>query len=105
MKVSMKNIELKTGLTTSVVLILFFLFMRYFDVIQIIELRCLNFFILLGGVNVAFHYYRRKTDRNVEYFGGFFLGFFTSLYAVIPFALFVFLYRSEERRVGKECRS
>lgn len=92
MKNPIKSLELKVGLTTCIALIIFFFFMKYFDLIQIVELRCLNFFILLGGVNAAFRYYRRETEPNVEYFSGFFFGFYTALYAVIPFALFVFLY-------------
>ena len=92
MRNNIKNLELKAGLLTSAALILFFLFMRYVDLIQIVELRCLNFFILLIGVNAAFRYHRRQSEPNVEYFSGFYFGFFTALYAVIPFALFVFIY-------------
>ena len=92
MKNSIKNLELKVGLLTSAALIIFFLFMKYVDLIQIVELRCLNFFILLAGVNAAFRYHRRQTEANVEYFSGFYFGFFTALFAVVPFALFVFIY-------------
>ena len=92
MKNSIKNLELKAGLLTCAALIIFFLFMKYVDLIQIVELRCINFFILLAGVNIAFRYHRRQAGANVEYFSGFFFGFFTALFAVIPFALFVFIY-------------
>ena len=92
MKNSIKNLELKAGLLTCAALIIFFLFMKYVDLIQIVELRCMNFLILLAGVNLAFRYHRRQTVANVEYFSGFFFGFFTALFAVIPFALFVFIY-------------
>ena len=92
MKNKIKNLELKAGLLTSVALIVFFLLMRFIGLIQIVELRCLNFFILLAGVNLAFRYYRRQTTLNIEYFSGFFFGFYTALFAVIPFTLFVFFY-------------
>jgi hypothetical protein len=92
MRNNKKYLELKFGLLTCVALICFFLFMQFVDLIQIVELRCLNFLILLGGVNLAFLYYRRQGEANVEYFSGFFFGFYTALFAVIPFALFVFVY-------------
>jgi len=87
-----RKLELKFGLITCLALILFFFFMKYFNLIQIVELRCLNFFILLAGVNAAFRNYRKQTEPNIEYFSGFFLGFYTCIFAIIPFALFVFLY-------------
>jgi uncharacterized protein DUF4199 len=92
MKDPIKKIEFKFGMITCLALILLFFIMKYFDLIQIVELRCLNFFVLLGGVNAAFRNYRKQTEPNVEYFSGFFFGFYTCIFAVIPFALFVFLY-------------
>jgi len=89
---SIIKLALKFGLITCFTLVIFFLFMKYVSLIQIVELRCLNFVILLFGVNAAFHNYRRQTGLNIEYFKGFFLGFYTCTFAVIPFALFVFLY-------------
>ena len=92
MKNPIKKLQLKAGLLICAALIMFFLFMRYFNLIQIVELRCLNFIILLGGVNIAYSYYRKQTESNVEYFSGFFFGFYTTIFAVLPFAFFVFLY-------------
>jgi hypothetical protein len=92
MKNKIKYLEVKVGLLTSLALVLFFLLMKYVDLIEIVELRCLNFFILLARVNVAIRYYRRQSTPNVEYFSGFFFGLFTAVYAVIPFSIFVFLY-------------
>lgn len=92
MKNPIRKLELKYGLITCSFLILFFFMMKYFNLIQIVELRCLNFFILLGGVNFAYRNYRKHTELNIEYFSGFFFGFFTTLFAVVPFGIFVFLY-------------
>ena len=92
MKHPIINIDLKVGLLTSLVLILYFLFMKSVNLIQVVELRALNFFILLGGVYVTFHLHRKQKHRNIEYFKGLVLGIFTVLYAVIPFSIFVFLY-------------
>ena len=95
MKNQIKNIEIKVGLLTSLTLILYFLFMKLVDLIQIVELRALNIFILLGGVYVAFYYERKQTHSNIEYFRGLLLGILTALYAIIPFSLFVFFYLRE----------
>ena len=95
MKNPITQLELKFGLTTCAFLILFFFVMKYLGFIQIVELRCLNFFILFAGVNMAYRSYRKQTELNVEYFEGFFFGFFTTLFAIIPFGLFVFLYFRE----------
>jgi hypothetical protein len=92
MKNPTKKLELKIGLMTCLVLILFFFLMKYLNLIQIVELRCLNFFILFGGINIGYRYYRKQIESNIEYFSGFFFGFYTCIFAVIPFALFVFLY-------------
>jgi hypothetical protein len=92
MKNQTKHLEMKVGLVTCGVLIAYFLFMKLVDLIQITELRGLNIIILAGGVFYVYHHHRKQTHSNLEYFKGLLLGIFTTLYAVIPFSLFVFLY-------------
>ncbi|OFY84789.1 MAG: hypothetical protein A3F72_05895 [Bacteroidetes bacterium RIFCSPLOWO2_12_FULL_35_15] len=62
--------------------------------IHIMELRALNFFILLGGIFFAFRYYKIKTKKQIEYLPGLLLGCFISIVSILSFALFVGLYFS-----------
>jgi uncharacterized protein DUF4199 len=92
MKNQIKNLEMKVGLTTSLALIAYFLFMKLIDLIEVVELRGLNLLILAAGVSYAYYYERKQTHSNIEYFRGLLLGIFTALYAIIPFSLFVLFY-------------
>jgi hypothetical protein len=92
MKEQIKKLDLKAGLLICAALIAYFLLMRYLDLVQIVELRAFNFVILFFGIILTFRYYKAHFDSEIDYFRGFVLGIFTSLYAVIPFALFVFFY-------------
>lgn len=92
MKTQIKNLEMKVGLMTSAFLIAYFLFMKLIGLIQIVELRGLNLLILAGGVSYFYHTYRKQSQSNIEYFKGLLTGIFTTLYAIIPFSLFVLFY-------------
>ena len=92
MKELIKKVDLKAGLLICAGLIAYFLLMRFAGLVQIVELRAFNFVILFFGIILAFRHYRMHVDPEIDYFKGFVLGIFTTLYAVIPFALFVFFY-------------
>lgn len=86
----------KIGLTTGLVvcggLILFFFIMGAFDLLKIVELRSINFFILLAGILYSINKVKNLCGDNFDYFDGFSAGIFTALYSVVPFGIFVFIY-------------
>ena len=79
---------------TALGLILFFLIMKFFSLITIVELRFVNFFILLLGVRQTLSAKKKENNGTLEYLPGMLLGFMTALMASIFFAAFVFLYLS-----------
>ena len=92
-KKSIQTLGITTGLVMFVALVAYFLLMKSFNLIHITELRCLNFFILLGGLMYAYRQYKRP-DMNVEYLSGMGLGVITTAVSVLPFALFIYIYFS-----------
>lgn len=93
-EISMQKLAIKAGLLIFACLIVYFLLMKYFNLIHIVELRALNFFILLGGIFFTFRYYRLKAKKEIEYLPGLLLGCFISAVSILLFALFVGLYFS-----------
>ena len=91
---SLERIGLGAGLFTAGGLMIYFLLAKYFHFIQIIQLRYLNFFILLAGILIAINTYRKRNNNHVEYLEGFFLGMFTTAITSIVFAVFVGVYLS-----------
>jgi hypothetical protein len=85
--------SVKYGIYTSLGLIIYFLLMKLFGLLHILELRFLNFFILAVGVLVTVRNYK-KVHGTVEYLEGFGTGFLTSLVAGALFSFFVYLYLS-----------
>ena len=81
----------KYGLIISVVLILFFLVMKYFDMHYKISLRYVNLFFLFAGIYFALLFYARKYHK-INYHTGFKIGLRVSLVAITPFTLFIWLY-------------
>src|SRR5262245_5025858 len=79
---------------TALGLVAFFLLMKFFNLITIVELRFVNFFILAIGVRQMLAAKKRENAGNLEYLPGMLVGFMTALMASIFFAAFVFLYLS-----------
>ena len=91
-KVNIEKIGLGAGIFTAGGLMLYFILMRYFNLIEMIHLRYLNFFILLAGILFAMNKYKNSNGNHVEYLEGFFLGMFTTAVASTLFAVFVGIY-------------
>lgn len=87
-----EKIALKYGIYTFIGLVAYFLAMKLFGVIYIVELRIFNLFILIAGVWFALKEFLRQTGDEVVYLRALMLGVFTSLVAVAPFALFILFY-------------
>jgi hypothetical protein len=90
--VSTPQLAIKVGLLTSLCLIAYFLLMNYLNLIQIIELRALNFLILGLSLFLAFRYYQAKTKRKMAYLQGLLFGLSATAFSVVPFALFMGVY-------------
>ena len=69
--------------------------MKYTNLIGVIELRSLNFAILLIGLILTFRYCRLKSQMHIGYIKGISLGIFTSVVSIVLFALFIYIYFSK----------
>ena len=90
-KYTFENIAIRYGLMTTVWLIAYFLIMKLVGLVHILELRTLNFVFLVGGIYLAIRRYKKHND-STTYLQGIGIGLLTSAVAVLPFALFIFIY-------------
>ena len=90
-KYTFENIAIRYGLMTTVWLIAYFLIMKLVGLVHILELRTLNFVFLVGGIYLAIRRYKKHND-STTYLQGIGIGLLTSGVAVLPFALFIFIY-------------
>ena len=93
-KVSIQKQGLIAGLFICSALIAYFLLLKVSGLVYSIELRSLNFFILLGGVLFMFRRQRLRKDTPLTYLEGFGLGCYTVAISVFTFAIFIFIYFS-----------
>ena len=91
-KSSIEYIAVKYGLMTFGGLVAYFLLMKVIGLVHIVELRSLNFLIMVTGVWLAFREYKKYHNEGLAYFNGLGLGIRTTVVSVIPFALFIFFY-------------
>jgi len=90
-KYTFENISIRYGLMTTVWLIAYFLIMKLVGLVHILELRTLNFMFLVGGIYLAIRRHKKNND-STTYLQGIGIGLLTSAVAVLPFALFIFIY-------------
>jgi hypothetical protein len=93
-KPNAQKIGIGAGMITAGCLMLYFVLMKYANLIEVLGLRALNFFILLGGIIMALNKYRKSNDNNVPYLEGFGLGLLTTAVALIIFSSFIGIYLS-----------
>lgn len=93
-RVSVSDLCYGMGILVCTCLILYFCVMTWGSLSEILLLRFLNFFILLGGILFAFKLYSRAIHERIDYFTGLKIGIRITLIAVIPFALFIALFLS-----------
>ncbi len=91
-----EKIALKYGLLSTAGLIAYFLLMNLVGLAYVVELRYLNFLILSYGIWLALKEYLRQTGDEIVYLRTLALGAFTSLTAALPFAIFIFVYMSND---------
>ena len=75
--VKIEMISLKTGVLTGLTLIMFFIAMRIVGLVHILELRALNFAILLPGILVAIQKVKAFSNSPMSYLEGLAAGIFT----------------------------
>jgi hypothetical protein len=91
-KINIGKIGLGAGIFTAGGLMLYFIMMKYLNLVELFHLRYFNFFILGAGILLAMNKYKNSNDNHVEYLEGFFLGMFTTAVASTLFAVFVGIY-------------
>ena len=92
-QVSIPQLAVKAGVLICISFIIYFMSMKYFNLIHFAELRFLNIFILITGLILTLRYYRQKTNiLNIAYFDGFLLGIITAIASHLFFAVFIYIY-------------
>ncbi|MFW5762424.1 MAG: DUF4199 domain-containing protein, partial [Cyclobacteriaceae bacterium] len=86
----MKRLVFKWSLIITAGLIAYFLLMKFFGLVHIIELRLLNGVIMFTGIWFLIKELKKKPDFN--YFTGLLNGIVTGLIASVMFALYAFIY-------------
>lgn len=76
------------GLFTSLILITYFLLLEVVGLAELIELRFFNAILLSAGIFLAIR--SKKENPNFDYLSGLSIGISTTLFAVIPFTIFIF---------------
>jgi len=79
----------KYGLATAIALVAYFLILHSVGLSEKIELRMFNFLILLTGIILAIKAAKKK-EVDFEYLRGFGVGFYVTVVATVPFAIFIF---------------
>lgn len=88
---SLKNIELRNGVFTTLGLISFFFLMRAMGLVEIIELRVLNIFIMGAGVYLTVRRVRLD-DEHFNYLKGIWSGLVVAGLSALMFSVFIFFY-------------
>lgn len=86
----MKRLIFKWGLIIAASLVAYFLLMKFFGLIHIIELRLLNGAIMFGGLWFLVKELKQKEGFN--YFTGLLHGIITGIIASVLFAIYAFVY-------------
>ncbi|MTI29438.1 DUF4199 domain-containing protein [Xanthovirga aplysinae] len=87
-----KNIGVKYGVITTVMMILYFLTMMAMGLAEKTELRAFNFILQMIGIHLAFREYKHSHNGKIKYLKGFGVGGVTALVNTLSFALFMFIF-------------
>lgn len=87
--------DIRYGLLITAGLIVYFLIMKFAGLVHVTELRIFNFFIMLGGLFLAYkEFHETDINRQFNYMKAIIFGFSTSSIGTLLFAVFVFFYVS-----------
>lgn len=88
-----ERIGLATGGVVFACFVVYFLIMRIFNLIYILDLRLLNFVFLFAGIIIAEKKYKDLRGQKMDwYLEGIGVGALTCIVAVVPFAIFIQVY-------------
>src|SRR5258706_700796 len=77
---------------TSLAFLAYFLLMKLLNLETIVELRLLNFFIMLLGIRFFLLRLKREHDGRLEYLQSLGYGFVVAVFASVFFSAFMFIY-------------
>jgi drug/metabolite transporter (DMT)-like permease len=89
---SVFNLCVETGALVFSGFMAYFLIMRAIGLHEVFVLRYLNAFFLIVGILLAINSYKKNMKEVFKYKKGLQMGAFITLMAVIPFAIFIYLY-------------
>ena len=93
-KTNFNQIGIGAGMMTAGCYMIFFILMKYMNLVQVLELRALNFFILLTGIIQALNKFKNANDNHINYFEGLGLGMLTAVVSTLIFTVFIGIYLS-----------
>lgn len=93
-KPNFRAIGVGAGIMTAGGYMLFFILMKYMNLADVLELRALNFFILLSGILLALNKFKKQNDNHIKYFEGIGLGMLTAIVSTVIFSVFIAIYLS-----------
>src|SRR5436309_13432415 len=91
-KPNFRALGVGAGMITAGCYMMFFILMKYFNLVYILELRALNFFILLSGILIAFNKFKKQNGNHIKYFEGLGLGMLTAIVSTVIFSIFIAVY-------------
>ena len=87
--------DIRYGLLITAGLIVYFMIMKFAGLVHVTELRIFNFFIMLGGLYLAYkEFHETDINRQFNYMKAIVFGFSTSSIGTLLFVVFVFFYLS-----------
>lgn len=88
----MRDIGLKYGFITMLGYVVYFIIMKLLGFADNIELRLLNFLIMIGGIALAVRAVRKDEEMEFTYYTGFTTGMITVATSVMSFSILLFIY-------------
>lgn len=99
---SIRKIGMKYGLISAAAMILYFVFMRIIGMVQIVELRFLNYLILAVCMYKALHTLGSiKHPERLPYFKGMGVEYWVAIVSAVVFGIFLFIYSSIDEKFVK----
>jgi hypothetical protein len=86
------QLHVNYGLKVAGGLIAYFLIMKFAGLLNVVELRLLNLFILVAGIYMALKKFQHSHGEHINYFRALITGVATGAIASLVFAAFLFLY-------------
>lgn len=88
------QIHVNYGLKIAGGLIVYFLIMKFAGLLNVVELRLLNLFILVAGIYMALKKFKASHEDHLNYFRALVTGVATGAIGSMVFAFFLFIYVS-----------